>query len=142
MPHNLLVSDPASHPVADGGGAALPDPRFPTASWWQEGYSIPEVDAFVAELKAALRRDPPTMAPYEVADQRFGVSRLQKGYRLRPVDDYLDAAQERLREQHGADAVATLQGHAPAPRHVRTGWIYLIAFVLILLMVGFTIWQL
>ena len=74
------------------------------------------------------------MAPYEIADQRFKVTRFGRRYALRVVDEFLDTGQERLRERHGEDAVANLEGRAPEPRHVRTGWIYLVALVLIVLM--------
>jgi hypothetical protein len=128
--------------VIDDAGTGLPDPNFPSASWAREGYSAAEVDEFVAELQVALTKDPPTMAPYEIADQRFRVTRFGRRYALREVDDFLDTGQERLRERHGEDAVANLEGRAPEPRHVRTGWIYLVALVLIVLMAIFVITQL
>ncbi len=134
MPHNRQVSDDA--------GTELPDPGFPPASWAREGYSGSEVDAFVTELRRAVAQDPPTMAPYEIADQRFKVSRFGRRYALKEVDEYLRTAQEQLRERHGEDAVANLEGRAPEPRHVRTGWIYLIALVLVALMAAFLIIQL
>ena len=120
----------------------LPDPQLSGAPWGREGYSVPEVDAFVVELRTALQRKPPTIAPYEVADQRFKVSRFGKRYALKDVDDFLDLAQARLREVHGEDAVAHVEGREPEPRHFPTGWIYLVALVLVALMVAFLVTQL
>jgi DivIVA domain-containing protein len=134
VPHNRQVIEDA--------GTRLPDPDLPPASWGREGYHAAEVDDFVGQLEQALRRDPPTMAPYEVADQRFKVSRFGRRYRLREVDDFLQLAQERLRERHGEDAVAQVEGVAPEPRHFPTGWIYLVALVLVAVMVLFLVTQL
>ena len=134
MPHNRQVIDDA--------GTRLPDPEFGSVPWAREGYSAAEVDEFVTELQRALTEDPPTMAPYEIADQRFKVTRLGRRYGLQEVDEYLDKGHELLRERHGEDAVANLEGRAPEPRHVRTGWIYLVALVLVVLMAVFLVTQL
>ena len=123
-------------------GTTLPDPECPAATWGREGYAAAEVDAFVEELRQALRREPPTLAPYEVVDQRFKVSRFGKRYGLRPVDEYLDSAQQVLRKHHGDDAVANLEGRVPQPRHFPTLWIYVVALVLVALMMGFLLTQL
>ena len=128
--------------VIDDAGTGLPDPDLPAATWGKEGYAASEVDDLLAQLRKALRRDPPTMAPYEVADQRFKVSRLGRRYQLQPVDEFLDKAQATLRDRHGEDAVANLEGQAPEPRHHRTGWIYLVALVLVALMAVFVLTQL
>jgi len=128
--------------VIDDPAAGLPDPELPAAPWAREGYSASEVDDLVSQLQRSLRRDPPTMAPYEVADQRFKVTRFGRRYALREVDEFLDQAQTVLRERHGEDAVANLEGRAPEPRHVRTGWIYLLALVLVAGMVVFVLTQL
>jgi DivIVA domain-containing protein len=133
VPHNRRVIDDAA--------TGLPDPQLPAAPWAREGYSASEVDDFVSQLQQSLRRDPPTMAPYEVADQRFRTARLRGGYRMREVDDYLDAAQDELRSRHGADAIAGLQGSRVPAKHFPTIWIYLVALVLIALIVGFAISQ-
>ncbi len=122
--------------------SGLPDRELPTASWGREGYSAAEVDEFLGQLRQAVRQDPPTMAPYEVADQRFKVTRFARRYRLRDVDDLLDEAKEELRKRHGDDAVANLEGRAPEPRHVRTWWIYLLALMLVAAMVVFLVTQL
>ncbi len=135
-------SVPHNHLVIDDAATGLPDPQLPAARWAREGYSAAEVDDLVAQLQQSLRRDPPTMAPYEVADQRFKVSRFGRRYALREVDEYLGQAQQVLRERHGEDAVANLEGREPEPRHVRTWWIYLVALVLVALMVAFLLTQL
>jgi hypothetical protein len=130
--HNRSVSDPAVP-------ADLPQPDFPAAGWGREGYDAEQVDEFVAELRRSLRHEPPAMAPYEVTDQRFAVRRRGRGYALRPVDDYLDQAQAALRERHGADAVASLEGHSTPPEHFPTWWIYVLALVIAVAVVGFTV---
>ena len=130
--HNRTVTDPAE----------LSEPDFPSAGFARQGYAAHEVDAFVAELRRALRHDPPSMAPYEVTDQRFRVRRRGRGYALRPVDDYLDHAQVVLRGRHGGDAVASVEGHSTPPEHVPTWWIYVLALVIIAAVVAFTVWQL
>jgi hypothetical protein len=134
VPHNRQVTDDV--------GSELPSPDLPSPAWGREGYSASEVDEFVTALKRALRKDPPTMAPYEIADQRFKVTRLGRRYRLQSVDEFLDSGREVLRERHGDDAVANLEGRAPQPKHVRTWWIYLVALVLVALMAAFLITQL
>ena len=128
--------------MIDDPAAGLPDPELPAAPRAREGYSASEVDDLVSQLQRSLRRDPPTRAPYEVADQRFKVTRFGRRYALREVDEFLDRAQTVLRERHGEDAVANLEGRAPEPRHVRTGWIYLLALVLVAGMVVFVLTQL
>lgn len=96
--------------------AALPDVDFPPAGSLHSGYRRAEVDDFVAELRRALRHDPPTMAPYEVADIRFPVTRRDETYAMEPVDRFLDEAQSLLQRLHGADAVAGVEGHLTAQR--------------------------
>lgn len=127
--HNRCVSDRAE----------LPEPDFRSAGWGREGYDAEQVDTFVGALRRSLRHEPPTMAPYEVTDQRFAVRRRGRGYALRPVDDYLDCAQAVLRERHGADAVASLEGHSTPPEHFPTWWIYLLALVIVVAVVVLTV---
>jgi hypothetical protein len=122
--------------------AELPEPQFPTARWGRERYDAEQVDAFIVELHRSLRHDPPGMAPYEVTDQRFAVRRRGRGYSLRPVDDYLDRAHDLLRARHGADAVASLEGHSTPPEHFPTWWIYVLALVIVAAVVVFTVNQL
>jgi hypothetical protein len=142
--HNLPVTDHASQPAspsAEPPRATLPDEPLPAARRLGEGYDADQVDAFVGELRQALRHDPPAMAPYEVADQRFRVRRTGRRYALRAVDEHLAVAQEVLRVRHGADAVAALQGHASPPRHFPTWWIYAVALVLVAVIVGYAVTQ-
>jgi cell division septum initiation protein DivIVA len=119
--------------------AELPEPDFPAAGWGREGYDADQVDEFVGELRRSLRHEPPAMAPYEVTDQRFAVRRRGRGYALRPVDDYLDRVQALLRERHGADAVASLEGHSTPPEHFPTWWIYLLALLIVAAIVVLTV---
>lgn len=145
MPHNRQVSDERQHDdpgIRHAKTAGWSDPAFRTATWGREGYAADEVDEFVDQLRGALRRDPPTMAPYEVMDQQFKVTRLGRRYQLRPVDEFLDTQHSALRERHGEDAVARLEGRAPEPRHFPTLWIYLVALVLVVAMVLFLLTQL
>ena len=147
MQHNRQVTDDASSRQTEPPEAQLPDGAqpaagLPVARGISEGYAALEVDEFLAELRRSVRRDPPTMAPYEVADQRFKVSRFGRRYTLRDVDELLDQSLEVLRERHGEDAVANLEGTAPEPRHVRTWWIYVVALVLVAVMVAFILTQL
>jgi hypothetical protein len=74
-----------------------------------------------------------------VTDQRFAVRRRGRGYALRPVDDYLDRAQALLRARHGDDAVASLEGHSTPPEHFPTWWIYVLALVIVVAVVVFTL---
>ena len=136
-------SEPASQSTPQSTPqSAPPEAKLPGVGWGREGYQAAEVDAFVEHLEQALRRETPTMAPYEVADQRFKVSRFGRRYQLQAVDELLDVGQEQLRERHGDHAVANVEGRVPQPKHHRTGWIYGIALVLVALMVIFLITQL
>jgi hypothetical protein len=125
--------------VDDDSGTGLPAPDLPSARFGREGYVASQVDDFLAGLERALRNDPPTMAPYEVDDQRFTVKRFGRTYALREVDDYLDLAREHLGRRHGTDAVAGLGGSSTSPKHFPTIWIYLVAFVVIAAVIGFAI---
>jgi DivIVA domain-containing protein len=66
-----------------------------------EGYEQHEVDLFVAQVTAALRHTPPTMAPWEVRDKVFKTQRVHRGYDEHDVDDFLDRAEQALRAAHG-----------------------------------------
>jgi hypothetical protein len=127
--------------VSDTAGRTLPEPDFPQAPFGRVGYAADEVEAFVEELRRALRHDPPAMAPYEVVDQRFRATR-RHGYAMRPVDEYLAEATALLRRLHGEDAVAGLEGHEPEERRVATLWIYAVGLVLVLVILGFALTQL
>lgn len=132
MQHNRHVSDHA--------GTGLPDPQFPKATWGREGYVAAEVDEFVGRLRGSLHRDRPTMAPYEIVDQRFKVTRIGRRYGLRAVDEYLDAGQAALAERNSFAPITAHAGRAE-PRH-STWWIYLVALVLVAMMLLFLVTQL
>ena len=134
MLHNPRVSE--SRP------GTLDDPELPGCRFLAEGYAADEVDEFVEQVRRALRHDPPAMAPYEVADARFKVTRWGHRYALREVDTYLDSAQAALRERHGEDAVAEVEGHASEERHVSTVWIYLVGVLVVAAVVLFAVTQL
>jgi DivIVA domain-containing protein len=134
MLHNQGVTDPAPSEPTD-----LPEPELRSTKPWSRGYRQSEVDAFVTELRRAYAHQPPTMAPYEVADQHFAPTRFGKGYTMRSVDAYLERAQEQLRERHGGDAVAGVHGRETPQRHKHfpTELIYVAAGVVILALVVF-----
>jgi hypothetical protein len=134
MHHNPRVSE--TRP------GAVDDPQLPGCRFLREGYAGDEVDEFVAGLRRSLRHDPPAMAPYEVADARFKVTRFGRRYALRAVDEYLETAQSGLRERHGEDAVAGLEGRLAQERHVPTLWIYLVGVLLVAAVVIFAVTQL
>jgi hypothetical protein len=134
-----VPDDEPGRPVLGRDGLA--EPTFRRAGLGREGYRVDEVDLFVRRLRAALEHEPPTMAPYEVADHRFGVVRWRKGYALRAVDEYLARAQEVLRERHGDDPMATLSGRVDDRRHFPTGWIYVAALVLIVIIIAVAVTQ-
>jgi hypothetical protein len=133
---------PAGQVGADGADDELGAPAFKAAGFGREGYRVDEVDAFVRQAHVALESDPPAMAPYEVADQRFTVVRWRKGYSLRGVDEYLAHVQEVLRARRGDDPLASLTGRVDDRRHFPTGWIYILALVLIIVIVGVAVTQL
>jgi hypothetical protein len=112
---------------------ALPTTDFPAAGSLHSGYRKIEVDEFVVELRRALRHDPPTMAPYEVADIRFPVVRREPAYAMEPVDRFLDEAQSLLQRLHGADAVAGVEGHLAAERS-RARMMALLAVIAVVLL--------
>lgn len=113
----------------DDRSPSLAPADFPPAGSLHSGYRRAEVDEFVAELRRALQHEPPTMAPYEVGDVRFPVTRREDAYAMQPVDEFLDAAQVLLRQRHGADAVADLDGHTVASDGPRAWWWLLVVAV-------------
>jgi hypothetical protein len=128
--------------VSETRAGTVDDPQLSGCGFLREGYSADEVDGFVDEVRRSLRHDPPAMAPYEVADARFKVTRLGRRYALRSVDEYLDSAQAALRERHGEDAVAEVEGRASDERHVSTLWIYLVGVLVVAAVVLFAVTQL
>jgi hypothetical protein len=133
---------PADSAPADGGPPAMPTAAPRLAGGLQVGYRADEVDAFLSELLKAVDRDPPGMAPYEVADARFRATHLRRRYRMKSVDDYLEQVQEVLRHRHGHDAVADIEGQLSTPRHVPKAWIYGVALVIVVVIVAFAVTQL
>jgi len=134
MAHNRVVTDPAP---PEPPPAELPEPQLRTTKPWSRGYRRAEVDEFVTELRRAYAQQPPTMAPYEVADQTFAPTRFGKGYSMRSVDAFLGEAQDKLRGRHGEDAVAGVVGREVPERrrHFPTELIYAGAGVLIVAIV-------
>jgi hypothetical protein len=129
-------SDPASsRPGGPAGG-------FPVVGRFREGYAAEQVDAFVADVERAFDHDPPAMAPYEVADQRFRVSRRGRRYDLRQVDGHLEQLQGALRERHGGDAVAAVEASVPSGHGASTWWIYLLGLLIVAALVIFALTQL
>jgi hypothetical protein len=146
---NVPTQDPAPSSGGESGSssgpatpASLSKPDFTHPGRGKEGYVADEVDQFVAKVRRSVRADPPSLAPYEVSDEMFGVTRRGRRYVLREVDDYLDAAEDVLREVHGQDAVAGVEGRRSEDQHVRTWWIYAIAVLLVAGMVAFALTQL
>jgi DivIVA domain-containing protein len=134
MHHNPRVT-----PTTPGADDA---PDLPGCRFLTEGYAAEEVDEFVDELRRALRHDPPAMAPYEVADARFKVTRVGRRYALQPVDEYLESTRVALRERHGEDAVAEVEGRVSDERHVSTLWIYLVGLAVVVAVILFAVTQL
>lgn len=115
---------------------------FAVVTRFREGYVAEQVDAFVADLERAFDHDPPTVAPYEVADQRFRVRRRGRRYDLRQVDDHLEKVQAALRERHGGDAIAAVEATVPSGHGASTWWIYLLGLLIVVALVAFTLTQL
>jgi len=68
---------------------------------WREGYSIPDVDAFLAEVRPLLQgRLPDAELADRIVRSRFQPVRLRPSYDMGGVDDRLDVL-------HGL----ALQGH-------------------------------
>jgi DivIVA domain-containing protein len=61
---------------------------FPLTRKWQQGYSIEDVDAFMATVSGKTAED--------VRRATFPVTRFKPGYRMASVDDSLDEWVARL----------------------------------------------
>ena len=71
---------------------------------WRTGYSLEEVDSFIAEVEIALFSPEPRVSASDVAWQRFTEVRRWPGYDIQDVDRYLDEAECRLSEaEHRLD---------------------------------------
>lgn len=66
---------------------------------WREGYSIEDVDAFVARVLESLGSPSPSLRPDEVTDVTFTAVRLREGYSMQEVDEWLDQAESVLRRR-------------------------------------------
>lgn len=66
---------------------------------WREGYSIEEVDAFVARVEEALRSPSPSLGADDVVAATFTAVRLREGYSMQDVDEWLDQAEAALRDR-------------------------------------------
>jgi DivIVA domain-containing protein len=140
MAHNRPVShDAGAADRPSDSDPAVRRPQLPVSRFGAAGYRRSEVDAFVDRVVAALGEEPPSVTRAEVADQRFHVVRLRRGYRLREVDDWLDDVRAHLRHRR-PDEPATHRGHAR--HHVRTWWVYAIAAVVVAAIVVFAVTQL
>jgi hypothetical protein len=142
MRHNRPVtSDDVPSTGDDVAGKRRGGHGFPRSGTIRRGYEASQVDAFVEGAERALRRDPPTMAPYEVQDARFRGVRWRRGYDMRAVDQRLEELHAALRERHGAASVSGIQGRESARQHRTAFWVYLTAAVLVVAMLGFAVWQ-
>ncbi len=152
MGHNRRVSDAPPDPVS--GPAEEHDrvdpshpavPTFPPKPLLRLGYDRAAVDEFVTLVVLAVHNERQTsVTADQVARVRFPSRRLGRGYDMREVDDYLGVAEALLRMR------ATARGQGPDPEppaeepghhHPRTWWIYAVALVLVVLVVGFTLTQ-
>lgn len=153
MGHNRAVTRddvsaagrPADHPEETPGEARTGRRRtgqdFPQASLFRRGYAPAEVDAFLHEAERALRREPPTMAPYEVQDARFRGVRWRQGYDMAAVDERMEELHVALRERHGDDSLSAIQGHVSERSHRVAFWIYVTAAILVAVIVAFALTQ-
>lgn len=107
----------------------LEPPTFSTVRF-REGYSIEEVDEFLAQAKAALEFDPPLMGPEEAETQRFTPVRVHTGYDMEEVDDYLDRLADELRRRQGPEPSAAEMEPVVVPKQPSSApWLMLIAVV-------------
>ena len=114
---------------------------FPRSGTFRRGYEVNAVDTFLHEADRALRRTPPTMAPYEVQDARVRGVRWRKGYEMRAVDERMEQLHTALRERHGDDRISGIQGRESQRQHRAAFWVYVTAAVLVLAIVAFAVWQ-
>lgn len=71
---------------------------------WRTGYSVEEVDAFIAEVEIALFSPDPRVNASDVARRRFSEVRRKPGYDIEEVDRYLEEAEQLLSDaEHPVD---------------------------------------
>jgi DivIVA domain-containing protein len=98
--------------------------RFDVAKFFREGYAMDEVDDFLDETVAELRRlqkeemdlrlarsrgalpfaSSPILTPEDVVNKRFGQTKFREGYNQDQVDDFLDEIVVELRRLSVANA--------------------------------------
>lgn len=143
------ASDPLGGPADQDRQHTGADPADPAVPFFAPkpllrlGYDRAAVDELVAKVVLAVHNERQTsVGADDVARARFPSRRWGRGYDMRDVDDYLGVAEALLRMR------ATAQGRRPAPvpltkesahHHPRTWWVYAIAAVLVLVIVGFTL---
>ena len=65
---------------------------------WRTGYSVEEVDTFIAEVEIALFSPDPRVSASDVAKQQFTEVRRWPGYDIQDVDRFLLEAEQLLSE--------------------------------------------
>jgi len=100
---------------------------------WPAGYSVEEVDRFVAVVEDALASEVPRISSTDIATRRFTPVQLKPGYDMDEVDQYLERARLRLRDREGqrspsprpttdvSGAAAAAAGHCPGCRCFELG---------------------
>ena len=78
-----------------------------TVVQFREGYTLDEVDAFIARAVRSLGSPVPTLTAQDVRDVRFTPVRMRQGYEMAEVDAYLDDLEQHL--------VARERTHPSAP---------------------------
>ena len=142
MRHNQRVtSDDVPSTGGDSAGERRSGDDFPRSGTFRRGYDVAQVDTFLHEAERALRRNPPTMAPYEVQDARFRGVRWGKGYAMRPVDERMEELHAALRERHGDRGVSSIQGNESARQHRVAFWVYVTGALLVAAILAFAMTQ-
>ena len=82
---------------------------------WPAGYSVQEVDNFVALVEDALASVVPRVSSTDVAACRFTPVQFKPGYDMNEVDEYLEQARRLLRDREDQLPPSVRQTHQPAP---------------------------
>ncbi len=90
------------------------DARFSRCSRWVKGYAPAEVDALCAAVVARLDAAEAGTGPVVTAEEirHVGFTLVRGGYRIEPVDDYLDQLEERAHRGDGSEVTARVPGAA------------------------------